>query len=382
VPATRRPPREERELFIAASRQHVYAIDNLTSIGDWLADGLCVLASGGGYGTRTLYETVEETILDVVRPVVLTAIYFSGRQDLNDRVWPVTVPPLSDGQRLDEATVWGRFVDLHPRLLGALCAAVSAALRCWPTTSVRATTRMADALRWASAAERGGGLPWAEGTVAGTLTAQRLVQAQEAVLQSALADALVRLVTAVGGRWQGTALQLLRLVDGMVEPKERPQDWPRTVQALAAQLRRLSPELRRAGLLDVATTRVGHDRTRQLTLTRLASDPANQERQEQKGQPTSATSARPHADAVNGGARPATPVDGTPADVGADVVGGTRPQHVRTTSAAHPDGVDGKERAWTARDDGHRGADNADDADEVLRSSSAHDERAWEVFKP
>jgi hypothetical protein len=369
-------------LFIAPSRQHVYALDNLTHVSDWLSDALCVPATGGGYGTRTLYENTEETIVDVVRPVILTAIYLNARQDLNDRVWPVTVPQLSDDQRLDEATVWQQFVALHPRLLGALCTAVSAALRHLPTTRVRATTRMADAVRWVTAAERGGGLPWAEGTVAGALTAQRLVQAQEAVLQSALADALVRLVTAAGGRWQGTALQLLRLVDDLVEPKERPQDWPRTVQALAAQLRRLSPELRRAGLLDVATTRVGHDRTRQLTLTRLASDPANQSRPEQKGQHTSATSARPHADAVNGGARPATPVDGTTADVGADVVGGTRPQHVRTTSAAHPDGVDGQEPVWTARDDDRRGADVADDADEVLRSSSAHDERAWEVFKP
>jgi hypothetical protein len=396
VPATRRPPREERELFIAASRQHVYAIDNLTHVSDWLADGLCVLASGGGYGTRTLYETIEETILDVVRPVVLTAIYLNARQDLADRTWPVTVPPLSDGQRLDEATVWGRFVDLHPRLLGALCTAVSAALRHLPTTSVRATTRMADAVRWITAAERGGGLPWAEGTFAAQLADQRLAAAREQVLQSALADALVRLVTAAGGRWQGTALQLLRLVDGLVEPKERPHDWPKTAEGLAAQLRRLSPELRRAGLLDVSRRREGHDRARLLVLTRLdaavgvgggggggGGTTRQPEPEEYRIEP-SAPSAPSAADAVDGDTPTSTAVDSRPADSSADSSPANRPQlsaTVRRLSAAGPDGVDGQERAWTATDDGHRGADSADGADSSAPSFSAHND-AWEVFRP
>jgi hypothetical protein len=388
VPATRRPPREERELFIAAGRQHVYALDNLTHINDLLTDGLCVLVTGGGYGTRTLYETVEETILDVVRPVVLTAIYLNARQDLADRTWPVTVPPLSDGQRLDEATVWGRFVDLHPRLLGALCTAVSAALRHLPTTSVRATTRMADSVRWVTAAERGGGLPWAEGTVAGTLTAQRLVQAQEAVLQSALADALARLVTAAGGRWQGTALQLLRLVDDMVEPKERPQDWPRTAEGLAAQLRRLSPELRRAGLLDVSRRREGHAGARLLVLTRLDRDAGagdgDKQREEYRTK-LSAPSALSATDAVDGLEPTSTAVDSRPADSSADSSPANRQQLSATVSklsAPRVNQTDGPGRTAPSVDGTVRPADGADSADSSLPSFSASRDDGWEVFRP
>jgi ABC-type phosphonate transport system ATPase subunit len=54
-PALRRPPREERDLFIAASTNHVLAYDNLSVMPDWLSDALCRISTGGGYAARMLY---------------------------------------------------------------------------------------------------------------------------------------------------------------------------------------------------------------------------------------------------------------------------------------------------------------------------------------
>ena len=71
-PATaplRTPPREERDLLIAANNSWVVAYDNLSGIPQWLSDALCRLATGGGFSTRELYTDTEEVILDLTRPV-------------------------------------------------------------------------------------------------------------------------------------------------------------------------------------------------------------------------------------------------------------------------------------------------------------------------
>lgn len=45
-------PREERDLFIAASNGHVLAFDNVSGLPAWISDTLCRLATGGGFPAR------------------------------------------------------------------------------------------------------------------------------------------------------------------------------------------------------------------------------------------------------------------------------------------------------------------------------------------
>ena len=42
-------PREDRDLFIAASNGHVLAFDNVSGLPAWISDTLCRLATGGGF---------------------------------------------------------------------------------------------------------------------------------------------------------------------------------------------------------------------------------------------------------------------------------------------------------------------------------------------
>ena len=82
----RTPPRDERDLLIAANNSWVISYDNLSSIPHWLSDGLCRLATGGGFSTRELYTDTDEVILDVTRPVILNGIdHLAERPDLADR---------------------------------------------------------------------------------------------------------------------------------------------------------------------------------------------------------------------------------------------------------------------------------------------------------
>ncbi len=53
-------PREDRDLFIAASNGHVLAFDNVSGLPAWISDTLCRLATGGGFAVRQLYTDQDE----------------------------------------------------------------------------------------------------------------------------------------------------------------------------------------------------------------------------------------------------------------------------------------------------------------------------------
>jgi hypothetical protein len=62
VEPSRAPPRDERDLAIAASGSWVPTLDNLSGVRPWLSDALCRLAKGGGFATRELYSNDREVI--------------------------------------------------------------------------------------------------------------------------------------------------------------------------------------------------------------------------------------------------------------------------------------------------------------------------------
>jgi hypothetical protein len=78
------PPREERELMIAANNGHVLAFDNLFGLPPWLSDALCRLASGGSFAVRQLYTDDQEVLFKAARPALLSGI----RMSLAGRTWP------------------------------------------------------------------------------------------------------------------------------------------------------------------------------------------------------------------------------------------------------------------------------------------------------
>ena len=79
-------PREERDLFITATRSHVLAFDNVSGLPPWISDALCRIATGGGFAVRQLYTDQEEVLLDAARPVILNGIEdIVTRPDLADR---------------------------------------------------------------------------------------------------------------------------------------------------------------------------------------------------------------------------------------------------------------------------------------------------------
>jgi hypothetical protein len=57
-------PREDRELFIAASNGHVLAFDNVSGLPARISGTLCRLATGGGFAVRQLSTEQDEARSD------------------------------------------------------------------------------------------------------------------------------------------------------------------------------------------------------------------------------------------------------------------------------------------------------------------------------
>ncbi len=130
-------PREDRDLFIAATNGHVLAFDNVSGLPAWISDTLCRLATGGGFAVRQLYTDQDEVLFDAARPVILNGIEdIVARPDLADRAMFLTLEPIPEERRRPEEELWAAFETERPRILGALLDAVVEGLRRLPETQL------------------------------------------------------------------------------------------------------------------------------------------------------------------------------------------------------------------------------------------------------
>lgn len=189
---------------------------------------------------RELYSDANEIIIEAIRPTIITSINdIVTRGDLLDRAIAVTLPVLSERDRLPEAELWRRFDLAAPGILGALLDGVVSALARERTITIDALPRMADWAVWVTAAEPA--LGWPEQSI---LSAYRQMRhtAIEATLDG---DPLAVALRGLTRPWEGTASELL----ARITPAARtPRGWPESPRAMSAALRRLAPGLRRIGI--------------------------------------------------------------------------------------------------------------------------------------
>lgn len=163
-------PRDDRDLFIAASNGHLLAFDNVSSLPGSVSDTLCRLATGGGFAARRLFSDSDEVLFDAARPVILNGIEdIVIRPDLADRAVFLKLEPLADGRRRSEQALWTAFEAESPLILGALLDAMAKGLAMLPKTKLAELPRMADFAVWATACET---VLWPAGTFLAGLSPQ------------------------------------------------------------------------------------------------------------------------------------------------------------------------------------------------------------------
>ena len=262
----RAQPRDPRDLAISCQNAWFIALDNLSRVPDWLSDGMCRVATGGGFATRSLYTDSDETIFDSQRPIILNGIdSVATRSDLLDRAILLNLPRLATVRV--ESVFWRGFEAARPRLLGALLDAVSVALRRENDVEFSASVRMADAARWVVAAEPT--LPWDEGRFLEAYSANRADANDLALEASPVGAELQRWIARKRG-WSGTAGELLgELETDAQENTKRLKSWPKSARGLSSALRRLAPNLRADGIEIEFLGRTGHDRRRIIRIEHL-----------------------------------------------------------------------------------------------------------------
>jgi hypothetical protein len=260
-------PREDRDLFIAATNGYVLAFDNVSGLPAWISDTLCRLATGGGFAVRQLYTDQDEVLFDAVRPVILNGITdMVTRPDLADRTVFLTLEEILEEQRKSEAELWEAFDAERPRILGALLNAVVEGLKRLPETRLEKLPRMADFVLWVTACETA---LWPAGTFWAAYSGNR-DEAVETVLEADPVATAVRALMATRTVWTGIASDLLGALEEVAgERVTKSKTWPDSPGALGGRLRRAVTFLRKIGI-EVTFSRGGRQRSRMINITATA----------------------------------------------------------------------------------------------------------------
>ena len=240
----RAAPKSAEDLWIQARNALLVSLENISHLSAAYQDALCVLATGGGYSSRTLYTNADETILSLKRPVVLNGIsVVVTAQDLLDRSLHVDLPTIT--ARVTGGDLQDRFAKVHGRLLGALLDLFVRVLAQLPKVSIDPTElpRMADFAMLGEALFQVSGRP--AGTFLATYRDMRSEGVSRTIDSSPVGAAILAFLARNETGFEGTVQDLLARLE-MHKPGG--ESWPRSAKGLADALRRLAPGLRQIGI--------------------------------------------------------------------------------------------------------------------------------------
>jgi hypothetical protein len=271
------PPGDIRDLAIIANNSWVAAFDNLSKIPSWFSDGLCRLAYGTGFQTRTLHTNDELTSFEGCRPVVINGIDdLAQKHDLLSRSEVFNCPRLKDEQRLPDEEFWAAFEDEHPRIFGSLLDAIAGGLAALPTIEKTSLPRMATFGRWGEAVAQY--LSEKQGAFLEAFRDNQQSASAELLEDSPLFEELVSMGR-LSPTWSGPPKELFRALNDQASPATRSTlKWPKGPQSLSCHLKRLAPGLRKQGIQVELEGRKGQSRLIQIRWKSEDTSPPNKEK--------------------------------------------------------------------------------------------------------
>jgi len=245
VPLRGRPKCVE-DIYVGAANNWLVSFENLSHLTPEQQDALCTLATGGGFATRQFYTNGDEHVLESKRPVVINGINpVASQPDLIERVIGIEAPVIPPDQRKDEQTLEAAWLADYPSILAGLMDLFAAALRLLPNVTLTHKHRMADYQLLGEAISQ------AQGHPAGHFSALYSAAVNEGIDRSletyGIANALQMFNYGRKKPWEGTFMSLLNEL-GTQQGIDR-SHWPKSPKGLANQLKRITPGLRRRGIL-------------------------------------------------------------------------------------------------------------------------------------
>jgi hypothetical protein len=244
----RAPPKTVHDLYIMAANNWMLAFDNLSHLPEDVADAMCRLSTGGGFGLRALYTNDDEYLFDGQRPQQMNSIAdVATRPDVLDRTVGVQLEVIPDEERKLETEIWAAFHADVPNLLGGLYDAVAHGLRRLPDIRPNRLPRMADFAQWSIACETA---YQDEGTFIKAYDGFRDDAAGFLLEGNALAAGLRDFMSRTTDVVTTTTTDLLNELSVNVPEHVRKDKsrWPQSAKGLSNKLRSIAPALRKTGL--------------------------------------------------------------------------------------------------------------------------------------
>jgi hypothetical protein len=242
----RSPPKSVEDVFISASLNWVASFENVSHLAAPMQDALCVLATGGGYAKRKLYSDGDESVINVVRPVVLNGISACiTAHDLIDR--SICIEPQRIQTRREDGDIEREFEAAYPGLVASLFQLMAQTLKELPDTQLPAgeNIRLAGFARLGVAMERAMGEP--QGEFLRQFHASRQESIARTIDSSPVATALVEWFEVRGSRSAEMSVKALLLEVEGFKPQGS-EAWPKTAKGFGDALRRAAPSLRYMGI--------------------------------------------------------------------------------------------------------------------------------------
>jgi hypothetical protein len=211
---------------------------------------MCRICTGGSFRRRKLYKDTDELILTYKRPLIVNGIEeLPQRSDLLDRSLLIRLEAIGEERRRSETELWNDFNKSYAQFFGALLDTISVGLRLAPSVSLPTLPRMADFCCWGVAIEEC--LGYAPGSFLAAYKGN-LEDAHVAAIEASPVAKMIREFVLVRGAFTGSALQLLKTLNEHVsetaETARRHPKWPKSANALSAEISRITPNLSKLGI--------------------------------------------------------------------------------------------------------------------------------------
>jgi hypothetical protein len=236
----RKPPRDDATWLVSAAASWIVALDNLRAVPNWLSDLLCRAVTGEGAVQRRLYTDADLQTFAYRRVVIVNGIDLGNLSgDLADRLLPITLERFDDEGRREETELRATFEREHARVLGAILDVAASALSLAPAVELRHRPRMLDFARVVAAVDK----------TLGRSGFDRYMSARTRIAsETVTSDPLtVRLAGEVREPFEGTASELLAIIDDSHNPRVHRGGLPRSARSMTQALQRLAPTLRHVG---------------------------------------------------------------------------------------------------------------------------------------
>lgn len=261
-------PDSMRDFDVYARHRHGLFFENLSFLPDTMADKLCRMATGSEDERRANYTDGDLVTFEARRPILINSITnVITRSDLASRTLVVELKPIDQGNHRREGELHAAFMRDAPRIMSGVMQIIADGLINRSRITAAKLPRMADFAHWALAIET---TFWTPGSFIAAFERNHEASASDILDDDEVGQVIFALVNRNGGRWLGTASDLLVEVGRYLLEKGHPRHSgvPRQPRSLSEHVTRLTPDLRKRGIA-VSRMRAGAESAKQIAFDRI-----------------------------------------------------------------------------------------------------------------